>query len=339
MNRANHQHRPAVLPPAASVGARSALVCQCLSLTALRQWLVCAALSCFLLPSAHAQSPGQVINTLALPFTEIPEAPERRPEVKADNLHGGFIVPAADPAAEKDQDSTYHIGISYTPETRGFGVHADAWEVETDNASLSSLTPSLVRDPSLASEDGALRLSDVNHDALLNISGGPGRRSRGVDLTASYVWESSRFGQFIVSTRATYVYNQQNMEGLKEPGSMEHPLLSQVPELQSSLMLSWQSGNHEATATTHIAADSFETGGEMNLQEFDELVGHIATLDLRYGYNISSGRKSNTEISVGLRNTLDRRPLQQLRIGGDTRTGGVLDANGSVAYGTIKYQF
>ncbi|MEX1198696.1 MAG: TonB-dependent receptor [Pseudohongiellaceae bacterium] len=306
-------------------------------LSVARVVLVSAVLSCFLMSSARAQQPsGQGPDILALPFTEIPESPRHATEANVDEPRSGFSASGV----EEPPDSTYHIGISYTPETRGFGLHADAWEVETDNASLSSLTPSLVRDPSLAAEDGAaVRLSDANQDALLNISGGPGRRSRGIDLTASYVWESSRFGQFIVSTRATYVYNQQNLEGLKEPGSMEHPLLSQVPELQSSLMLSWQSGNHEATATTHIAADSFEAAGDMQLQELDELMGHIATLDLRYGYNISSGRKSNTEISVGLRNTLDRRPLQQLRVGGSTRSGGVLDANGSVAYGTIKYQF
>lgn len=306
--------------------------------TAARSLLVSAALSCFLMQSARAQTSEQILDTLALPFTGIPEAPERSPALQVTDSRSGFAAPVTG-NAEAEQDSTYHIGISYTPETRGFGLHADAWEVETDNASLSSLTPSLIRDPALAAEEGALRLSDAEHDALLNISGGSGRRSRGIDVTASYIWESSRFGQFIVSTRATYVYNQQNLEGIKEPGSLEHPLLSQVPELQSSLMLSWQSGNHEATATTHIAADSFEAAGEMDLQQLDELVGHIATLDLRYGYNISAGRKSNTEISVGLRNTLDRRPLQQLRVGGSTRSGGVLDANGSVAYGTIKYQF
>lgn len=335
MNRDTQKDSAAVLRPTSPGPVRSVRATR-RSGGAARLLLVSAALSCLLVQSALAQSSGQVLDTLALPFTEISEAPEQQaPALKVKDSRSGF--PTA--GAEDEQGSTYHIGISYTPETQGFGWHADAWEVETDNASLSALTPSLLRDPSLvAEESGALRLSDVNHDALLNISGGPGRRSRGIDLTASYVWESSRFGQFIVSTRATYVYNQQNLEGLEEPGSMEHPLL-QVPELQSSLMLSWQSGNHEATATTHIAADSFETAGEMNLQQLDELVGHITTLDLRYGYHISSGRKSNTEISVGLRNTLDRRPVQQLRVGGSTRRGGVLDANGSVAYGTIKYQF
>lgn len=338
MNRDTQKGPVAVLCPTSPGPVRDGATRR--SNIAARSLLVSAALSCLLVHSARAQSSGQVLDTLALPFTEIAEAPqEEAPALNLEEPRSGFSITPGAPGAEEEQDSTYHIGISYTPETRGFGWHADAWEVETVNASLSSLTPSLVRDPSLAAEDGVLRLSDVNHDALLNISGGPDRRSRGIDLTASYVWESSRFGQFIVSTRATYVYNQQNLEGIKEPGSMEHPLLSQVPELQSSLMLSWQSGNHEATATTHIAADNFDAAGEMDLQQLDELVGHIATLDLRYGYNIGSGRKSNTEISVGLRNTLDRRPLQQLRVGGSTRGGGVLDANGSVAYGTIKYQF
>lgn len=278
-------------------------------------------------------------DTLALPFTGIPEVAEHDSEamVPAGPRHG-FPVSSAD----EDEESSYHIGIGYTPESGGFGLQADAWEVQTDAVSLSGLTPTLMLEPSLSGNGEGPRLSDVNHDALLNLSGSPGRRSRGLDLTASYVWESSRFGEFVVSTRATYVYNQQNLDGLTEPGSIpatEHPLFSQVPELQSSLMLSWRSGNHQATATTHVAADSFDHVGDMNLEQLDRLVGHIATLDLRYGYNIGSGRKGNTRISVGLRNTMDNRPLQQLRTGGDSHSGGILGSNGSVAYGTIKYQF
>lgn len=292
--------------------------------------VVTAAMTCWLAPAAWSEQTGEVLDTLALPFAVIPEQP-------------GQAKVSPEPASTSEpDDSTYHIGFSHTPRASGFGLHADAWRVEADLASLSALTPGLITDPSLLEGEGGVRLSDVNHDALLSVGGGPGRRSSGVDLTASYVWESSRFGQFIFSTRATYVYNQQNLDGLKEPGSIAvsgHPALTQVPELQSSLMFSWQSGNHQATATTHVAADDFRDVGDVDLQQLDALVGHIATLDLRYGYNIRSGRKNNTRISVGLRNTVDRRSLQQLRPIGGPRSGKVLDANGSVAYGTIKYQF
>jgi len=322
-----------VRPVSSKVGAqqkaaeRTASACRLLVATVL--------LSLFPAQAWSQQAAADVLNTLALPFADIPESPDDSLEQTPAPV-GGFTTGAE----TGEQESTYHIGVSYTPESGGFGVHADAWEVQTDAVSLSGLTPSLMLDPSLATNEEGARLSDVNHDAFLNISGSPGRQSRGVDLTASYVWESSRFGQFIVSTRATYVYNQQNLDGLTDSGRLtatEHPVLGQVPELQSSLMLSWQSGNHQATATTHVAADGFGNDGRMNLEQLDELVGHITTLDLRYGYNINSGPRSNTRISVGLRNTLDKRPLQQLRVGGDS--GGVLDANGSVAYGTIKYQF
>lgn len=288
---------------------------------------LCALLALPLTSRADAESPDAAIDRLAMPFLDL-----------STTARSG--IDEHRPVDDDTAEPAYHIGVSYTPERRGFGLHADAWQVETDLASLSALTPGLMPDPTLSGDEG-LRLTDADHEALLNVGGGPDRRSRGVDLTASYVWDSPRFGQFVISTRATYVYNQNSIDGVKEPGSLPvtgHPALSQVPELQSSLMLSWQSGNHHATATTHVAADTFDVT-DMNAQQLNELVGHIATLDLRYGYNLQSSRSNNNaRISVGLRNTVDRRPLQQLRVPGDSRDG-VLDANGSVAYGTIKYQF
>ncbi len=185
-----------------------------------------------------------------------------------------------------------------------------------------------------------LNLSDVSQDALLNVAGA--RSTRGVDLNASYVWESSRFGQFILSTRATYVAPQpRQLEGVRESGTVsslaDNPAMTNVPDMQSSLMLTWQIGNHQATATTHYSSDSMEDFGQFSMDELDELVGYIAALDLSYGYNMRTGRSGNTLFSVGVRNTIDRRPpTMQLN---NTGSGRVLDSNGRVAYGTIKYQF
>lgn len=187
-----------------------------------------------------------------------------------------------------------------------------------------------------------INLSDVTQDALLNVAGAGTRSSRSVDLHASYVWESSRFGQFILRTRATYVPQiQRQVDGVRESGNLsnlaDNPALSTVPDMQSSLMLTWQIGNHQATATTHYVSDALEDFGQFNMDQLDELVGYIAALDLSYGYNMPTGRSGNTLFSVGVRSTYDRRPpLMQLNSAG---TGQVLDSNGRVAYGTIKYQF
>lgn len=187
-----------------------------------------------------------------------------------------------------------------------------------------------------------INLSDVTQDALLNVAGAGNRSTRTVDLNASYVWESSRFGQFILSTRATYVAPvQRQMEGVRESGNLsslaDNPAMSTVPDMQSSLMLTWQIGNHQATATTHYVSDAMEDFAHLSMDQLDELVGYIAALDLSYGYNMRTGRSGNTLFSVGVRSTVDRRPpMMQLN---GTGTGRVLDSNGRVAYGTIKYQF
>jgi hypothetical protein len=187
-----------------------------------------------------------------------------------------------------------------------------------------------------------INLSDVTQDALLNVAGAGNRSSSGVDLNASYVWESSRFGHFVLSTRTTYVaQTQRQMDGVRESGNLsslaDNPAMSTVPDMQSSLMFTWQIGNHQATATTHYVADSVEDFAQFSMDQLDELVGYIAALDLSYGYNVRTGRSGNTLFSVGVRNTYDRRPpLMQIN---NTGTGRVLDSNGRVAYGTIKYQF
>jgi outer membrane receptor protein involved in Fe transport len=105
------------------------------------------------------------------------------------------------------------------------------------------------------------------------------------------------------------------------------------PELQSSLMLSWQFGNHTASAITNYI-DSFKDISEVNLDEINDLVDNITTFDLQYGYTVETGSKDRAIISFGIRNIFDEKTAQILN--SSTR---ILDQNGRVAYGSIKYQF
>jgi len=199
--------------------------------------------------------------------------------------------------------------------------------------------------PALQAGDDSLRLLDVNYEptVLSNDINSLANRS-GLDLTTSYVWESPRFGQFVVSTSTSYAYNQAGVDSVLDtatllPRTETAPGISLMPERQSSLTFSWQIGNHTATAVTSYS-DAVNQLGLLSLDKLDvdqlnELVGQITTLDLSYGYNVRAGRQGNASFSLGVRNLLDRRPQSSAL----APSASAVQPSGSVAYGTIKYQF
>lgn len=293
-----------------------------------------ALLTAGLSPAVMAQMPGH-------------EAPAHMPGLVL--LEESSSAGAGDSAGSGFADeSNRTVSLGYESES-GFGLQADAWQLDATGESdlIDMISPDsrqmrTVPDAGGVSADGSLSLSDIDHEARLRLPGLSGGQSRGVDLTASYVWDSSRFGQFVLSTRATYVYDQNSTDGVREPGGLplgEDPAVTRVPELQGRLVLTWQNGNHTASASTqYMSSDALQGMGtldSLDMERLDELVGDLATLDLRYGYNVKTGEKGTTVISVGLRNTFDRRANVRSLHGSD----GVLEGNGGVAYGSIKYQF
>jgi hypothetical protein len=195
--------------------------------------------------------------------------------------------------------------------------------------------------PALSAADDTLRLLDVSHEHTM-LAGNT--LTPALDVSSSYVWESPRFGQFVLSTNTTYVYNTRITDAVSDSIAVSAlpdtaGLLGKLPELQSSMTFSWQIGNHTATATTRYT-DAIDNFGrlsidQLNIDQLNELVGQITTLDLRYGYNLRTGRQGNTSFSVGVRNMFDRRP--QSFVGPGARTS--QESSERVAYGTIKYQF
>lgn len=208
------------------------------------------------------------------------------------------------------------------------------------------LTPELrleafpaLQSPTPQSSDESLQLVGVNHEHRL-LGSGFNAGSQALDLSASYVWNSPRFGQFVVSTNTSYVYNTPS-ETVREPGSLlprTEPAIGLMPERQSSLTLSWQIGKHTATAVTSYSETMDQLGmlslDKLNAEDLNELVGQITTLDLSYAYNVRAGRSGNASIALGVRNMFENKAQAA------TLTGAAAaQAAGSVAYGTIKYQF
>ncbi|MBT3531716.1 MAG: hypothetical protein HOA33_07600 [Gammaproteobacteria bacterium] len=225
----------------------------------------------------------------------------------------------------------FNLGVELEP-LPGFSVRADAWQLEVDEAPAVKSNGSDWQNslPQLYIEDSEIHEFNLDNPLL-----GSNVESNGFDLGAAYVWETTRFGQFTLSTKATYVEEFENKGGLldlatTEIGAIEERVIS--PELQSSLMLTWEFGNHTASAVTNYF-DSYKNISELDIEEINDLVDNITTVDLQYGYSVKTG-SNRAVISFGIRNIFDEQTAQILN--SNTR---ILDQNGRVAYGSIKYQF
>jgi len=232
-----------------------------------------------------------------------------------------------------------NLGMGFSP-VKGFDLRADAWRIEVEEQMPAArlmpeaMTPAsgskgfFIDDSNLYA--GLIEAPSVKDSVI------PGQLAHGIDLSASYVWESPRFGQFIVSTKATYLYDPATADiGFEGPmlPMTENTQLPKGTELQSSVMLTWQAGQHSASAVTHYF-DSFEDLGKLDMEQLNEIVGNMTTLDLQYGYNMKAGKQGQAVFSVGVRNLFDERPEQLPKVG-----AGRVEQSGRVAYGSIKYQF
>ena len=260
-------------------------------------------------------APTSVLSEAVAPLIEIARKTEAR------DLHGNIVEDALN----------FNLGMQITP-IRGLEVNAGIWQQEIEHRSQSDCQMGSAGNLSqLYIEESSINEFNIDDPAL-----GQTVKSKGFDIGASYVWDTDRFGQFTLSTKTTYVREFQNRGSLLElfDAGLDHQVDPAVsPELQSSLMLTWQFGNHTASAITNYF-DSFKDINELDLDEINALVDNIATVDLQYGYTVNTGNDDRAIISFGIRNIFNEKTVQLLN--SNTQ---ILDQNGRVAYGSIKYQF
>ena len=260
-------------------------------------------------------APTSVLTEAMAPLIEIARKTEAR------DLQGSIVEDALN----------FNLGMQITP-IRGLEVNAGIWRQEIEQRSQNDVQVGTVANLSqLYIEDSSINEFNIDNPAI-----GQMVKSDGFDIGASYVWDTDRFGQFTLSTKTTYVKEFQNQGSLLElfGAGLDHQVDRVVsPELQSSLMLTWQFGNHTASAITNYF-DSFKDINELDLDEINALVDNIATVDLQYGYTVNTGNDDRAIISFGIRNIFNERTVQLLN--SNTQ---ILDQNGRVAYGSIKYQF
>lgn len=220
----------------------------------------------------------------------------------------------------------YNLGMRLEP-VEGLSLIADAWQMQLSTP--LSVEPDTKTN--LYADESSLRDFDLENPII-----GDDLKSSGFDFGASYGWSTDRFGEFTLSSKTTYVDQFKNSSfllnlGKEEFGAPEERMLS--PELQTSLMLAWKFGNHTASAITNYF-DSYKDINDLDMDEINTLVKNLTTLDLSYDYNVKSGAQDRAVISFGIRNIFNEKGTQILNAA--TR---ILDQNGRVAYGSIKYKF
>jgi hypothetical protein len=230
----------------------------------------------------------------------------------------------------------FNLGMQIDP-APGLSVRANAWRLQVDEAPVKSVSSNVSNNNwQSASSQLYIQDSEISEFGLSNPLLGSNLKAQGFDIGASYEWDTSRFGQFTLSSKTTYVEDFENKGSLLQLSQGELSALNEAmvsPELQSSLMLSWQLGNHTASAITNYI-DSFKEISELDIDEINELVDNITTVDLQYGYSVETGSNDRAIISFGIRNIFNEKNAQIFN-----STTRILDQNGRVAYGSIKYQF
>ena len=242
------------------------------------------------------------------------------------------VQPRNLPGLYADETVDLNLGLEISP-LSGLSVRADAWRLDVDsNQPGESTLPSGLWQPSLSVPDASSSAAEIGVDNAFPTAS---LELNGVDLGASYVWATEKTGQFTLSTKATYVRNFSQQSNLLEVSTTggEFPDLAASPDLQGNLSLTWQYGNHTASAVTNYF-DSVKDIGELDIETINELVDDIVTFDLQYGYSVKTGKEERATFSFGVRNIFDNKTTQILN-----NNNRVIDQNGRVAYGSIKYQF
>ncbi len=270
------------------------------------------------------RSPAQAEQPLILPVIRIERANNQQ------ELQGLYGEPTTD----------VNLGVEYSP-VKGLSLRADAWSIEDRQAPLQNGTTGIAWQSGVSGSllEPGTGGSVAGHNSF-NLDQpylGSDLESRGIDLGASYIWETDKAGRFTLKTTATYIQEFDQRNELSETLGFleEESRLPGSPDLQGSLTLTWEFGNHTASAVTNYF-DSFKDISELNIDEINELVEDITTVDLQYGYNVTTGKQDRAVISFsfGIRNIFDRKTTQILN-----QNSRVVDQNGRVAYGSIKYQF
>ena len=139
-----------------------------------------------------------------------------------------------------DQTLNINFGVQVSP-TNGLNLSADAWRLEVGDQPPGKSLPANTLQSGLPgiyleSEPGAA----FNIDQRLQNSN---LEANGVDLGASYIWNTDNLGQFTLSTKASYIYDMNQRSNIPDAVAL---INSDALSLTTSADLQGESDSHLA---------------------------------------------------------------------------------------------
>jgi len=204
-----------------------------------------------------------------------------------------------------------------------------------DPTCLGLLNPNIIRDPTTGT---ALRIFTERENA-------PSAKTDGVDITASYQFDTDNWGTFGVKSTSTFVNSfeieQPDGSVLEGAGARNAntPFANPIPEFRSNTQFNWVKDQHSANVIVRYISsyDENDPNGDVTGE-----VDSWTTVDAQYNLSLDQimGFGDGTSFTVGVNNLFDEDPPfvsgQSNELGYDTK---VHDPRGRMVYFSITQKF
>lgn len=172
------------------------------------------------------------------------------------------------------------------------------------------------------------------------------------DLSATYSFEIGNLGNFYAQAQATYVdtykFQLSQLDPIREAAGAQNDsfgAVAAIPEWRANAALTWNRGNHSATATVRYVDEVTFDANEFSFQRFfpgstwqsTDVIRAWTQLDAYYTYRDLELLGGNSSISVGLRNATDREAQKTGMIAGAVAE--LQEVLGRVVYARLNYEF
>ncbi len=259
------------------------------------------------------------------------------------------VTVRGNPRLEAEDSESRNIGIVWSPKGRlqGFTASVDVWRLTREGTPAynyqDTTDRAAGRDPSGNPAPGGLRpgesvvrdlAGNIIQVNVLFINSGETIAS-GMDIAASYAWNTSDWGRFDVGVNATYLdsYKFSSLPGVAPTEIVDQTIPGTEADdgyvhWKAQAFVGWNWKGLSARVTANYTHSFLDVGGDINGSFYGELPFRIAattTYDAQISYKLfpSTSRqntdwKSDLKLTVGANNVFDKDPPYAADWGGNS---------------------
>jgi outer membrane receptor protein involved in Fe transport len=305
----------------------------------------------FLEPSLYKLYAGAAAGLLTLVDPRNGATLQETPTIQTGNSH-----------LKAEKSKSYTLGVVWSPKgaLKGFTTNVDFWRIERQGQALSNLQDTLDRffghDSNGTPKPGGLQPGEaVLFDAggnvaqvITNYLNAGDYLAQGVDVGASYVWVTERWGRFDVSVAASYLSN------LKLATLPNTPLAELVgtdnsPDAEGNDAYVRLKGRADISWSYHGYAASIAASYLGHFIDYDfngnnRLAGGSVLWDTQVSYTVPGGwgrYLEGTKLTVGVNNVFNHSPpvVQYFGANSTNYPGFLYSAEGRLVYVSVGRKF